>query len=110
MKKCPVCEKGTLKTGMIEEEMFGIQLGKYKGEICDGCGESFLSQEAVAEIEEKTKKLGIWGLATKIKVVKSGNSLSVRIPAKFAQFLGLKEGKELLLYAEGKKKIAFEIT
>jgi hypothetical protein len=73
--KCPVCEKGTLKKGEVEEEMFGI-----------------------------------WGLAEKLKMVKSGNSLVLRIPAKIAKFLDIKAGNEILLYPEGKKKAVFEIT
>ncbi|MBM4249965.1 MAG: AbrB/MazE/SpoVT family DNA-binding domain-containing protein [Euryarchaeota archaeon] len=45
-----------------------------------------------------------------MKVVKSGNSLCIRIPAKLARFLGLKEGREILVYPEGAKKAAFEVT
>ena len=110
MTKCPICEKGTLKKGQIEEEMFGIPLGKFAAEICDKCGESFLGLDEMDKIEEKAKEKGLWGLAKNIKVVKTGNSLSVRIPAKIAQFLDLKEGEDVLLYPEGKKKIVVEVT
>lgn len=110
MKKCPVCEEGVLRTGTIDEEMFGVPLGRYDAEICDKCSESFLSQDAMILIEEKAKKLGIWGLAKKVKVSKSGNSIIVRIPAEFARFFGLKEGNEMLLYPQGKKKMTFEIA
>ena len=110
MVKCPICEKGTLKKGKIEEEMFGISLGKYDGEICDKCGESFLDESAVKKIEAKAKDVGIWGLAKNIKVIKSGNSLSVRIPAKIARFLNIKEGEDVILYPEGKNKIVVEVT
>jgi len=109
MTKCPMCDKGILKKGKVEEEMFGISLGKYDAEICDECGESFLSQDAVQKMEAKAKELGIWGLAKNMKVVKSGNSLSVRIPAKIAHFLNLKEGENVLLYPEGEKKIVVEV-
>ncbi|MDO9536926.1 MAG: AbrB/MazE/SpoVT family DNA-binding domain-containing protein [Thermoplasmata archaeon] len=110
MTKCPLCEKGALKKGKIEEEMFGVNLGKYDGEICDKCGESFLDQDAMLKIEAKAKELGVWGLAKNMKVVKSGNSLSVRIPAKIAHFLDIEEGENVLLYPEGKKKIVVEVT
>jgi len=110
MKRCPVCGKGSLRPSMVEEQMFGFTLGKFKGERCDKCQESFLSQDSMAEIEKKAKELGIWGLAEKIKVVRSGNSLCIRIPAKLARYLGLKEGRELLLYPESKKKVTFEVT
>ena len=110
MTKCPICENGTLRKGKVEEEMFGVALGRYDAEICDKCGESFLDQDAMHEIEAKAKELGLWGLAKNMKVIKSGNSLSVRIPAKIANFLNLEEGENVLLYPEGKKKIVVEVT
>jgi YgiT-type zinc finger domain-containing protein len=110
MTKCPMCDKGTLKRGKVEEEMFGISLGKYDAEVCNKCGESFFSQEAMQKMETKAKELRIWGLAKNMKVVKSGNSLSVRIPAKIAHFLNLKEGENVILYPEGKTKIVVEVT
>lgn len=108
--KCPICEKGSLRNGEVEEEMFGVALGKFPAEICDKCSESFLDEEAMKKIEHRAKELGIWGLAEKLKVVKSGNSLVVRIPAKLARFLDLHADDEILFYPEGKKKAVFEIT
>lgn len=108
--KCPICEKGELKKRLIDEKMFGILLGRFPADVCDSCGESFVSEETMEKIEAKAKELGIWGLAEKLKVSKSGNSLVVRIPAKLAKFLELNSGKEILLYPEGKKKLVFEIT
>ncbi len=110
MKKCPICEKGNLKEGFIEEEMFGISLGKYKAEICDKCNESFIDGNAMKQIEKKAKELGIWGLAEKIKVVRTGNSLAIRIPAKLAHFFKLTEGSEVVVYPEGKGKMVFEFA
>jgi YgiT-type zinc finger domain-containing protein len=110
MKKCPICEKGKLHEGQIEEEMFGLFLGKFKAEICDQCNESFITEDAMKQIERKAKQMGIWGLAEKLKVVKSGNSLSIRIPAKIAHFLKLNEGKEVVVYPDGKKKMVFELA
>lgn len=110
MAKCPMCNNGTLKKGKFEEEMFGISLGKYDAEICDKCGEAFFSTEAMEQMEAKAKELGIWGLAKNLKIVKSGNSLSVRIPAKVAKFLNIQEGEKVVLYPEGKKKFVVEIT
>ena len=110
MTKCPMCEKGVLKKKKIEEKMFGMSLGKFTAEVCDKCGESFLDEEAMKKIELKAKELGIWGMAKNIKIVKTGNSLSLRIPAKIARFLNLNEGENVLLYPEGKKKIVVEVT
>lgn len=110
VKKCPMCEKGTLKKGKVEEEMFGISLGRFEAEVCDKCGESFMDEITMQKIEAKAKVLGVWGLSKKIKVVKSGNSLSVRIPAKIAEYLDLAEGKNVFLYPDGKNRIVVEVA
>lgn len=105
MKKCPICGLGKLRNGKITEEMFGIRLGRFKAELCDKCGESFVNADTMREIEKKAKERGVWGLAKKVKVVKSGNSLAIRIPAKITKFLTLREGLELLIYPEKRKLI-----
>ena len=110
MKKCPICEKGTLKKAKVEENMFGVSLGRYDAEVCDGCGESFLDESAMEKMEAKAKELGVWGLGKRIKVVKSGNSLSVRIPAKIAEYLDLAEGENVFLYPDGKNRIVVEVA
>ena len=110
MKKCPICDKGNLKKAKVEEEMFGVSLGKYDAEVCDSCGESFLDEAAMEKMEAKAKVLGVWGLGKRIKVVKSGNSLSVRIPAQIAEYLDLEEGKSVFLYPDGKNKIVVEVA
>jgi predicted nucleic-acid-binding Zn-ribbon protein len=109
MKKCPVCGKGSLKEGKVEEKIFGVSLGRFKAEICDGCGESFVGELVMKEIEKRAKKMGLWGLAKKIKVVRSGNSLAIRIPAEIAKFLKLEEGAEILIHPEGKDKLIAEV-
>ncbi|MFH0816623.1 MAG: AbrB/MazE/SpoVT family DNA-binding domain-containing protein [Methanobacteriota archaeon] len=110
MSKCPVCGKGSLKKAQVEESMFGVPLGRYQGEVCDCCGESFLDETAMRKIEARAKELGIWGLSKNLKLIKTGNSLSVRIPAKIARFLELSEGKDVVLYPDGKKRIVVEVT
>lgn len=110
LKKCPVCDKGNLREDKIDEVMFGVPLGRFKAEVCDKCNESFVDESTMKKIEAKAKEEGIWGLAEKIKIVKSGNSLAVRIPAKIAHFLKLKEGEEIVLHPEGSSKIVLELT
>ncbi len=92
-EKCPVCGKGHLRPGRIREEMFGVDLGTYDGEICDRCGESFLGASAMRQVEERAKEVGICGLASKVKIARSGNSLVVRIPSPLARRLKLKNGQ-----------------
>ncbi len=109
-KTCPVCGKGRLVRREIEEEMFGISLGTYRAEVCDACGESFVDGEVMDAIEAKAKELGLWGLAKKVTVRKSGNSLVVSIPAELVRFLGLKEGEDALLRPETRRKLVLELT
>lgn len=108
MTKCPACGKGLLKRGAVDEEMFGVKLGRYGAEICNKCGESFMDEKAMKKLEAKAKELGVWGLAKKTKVIMSGNSLAVRIPSEIAKFTHLTKGIELVLHPEGKKKIVLE--
>lgn len=105
--KCPICEKGNLKKAKIKEYMFGVYLGEYRAEVCTFCKESFTDRATTKNIEEKAKKLGIFGLAKKTKITRTGNSLAIRIPKDIINFLKLKEGKETYIYPE-KNKIIIE--
>lgn len=109
MTSCPVCGKGKLRPGKIREQMFGVDLGEYPAEICDSCGESFVDQKAMRKMEARAKELGLWGLAKKVSIAKSGNSLVVRIPAGLARFLQLKGGEDALVRPEGREKIVVEL-
>ena len=109
MTQCPVCGKGKLRRGKVREQMFGVDLGEYPAEICGSCEESFVDQEAMRKIETRAKELGLWGLAKKVSIAKSGNSLVVRIPADLARFLKLKGGEDALVRPEGREKIVVEL-
>ena len=109
MVECPVCGKGKLRQRKVREEMFGIDLGEYPADICDSCGESFVDQDAMKKIEARAKEMGLWGLAKKVSIAKSGNSLVVRIPAELARFLRLKGGEDALVRPEGREKIVVEL-
>ena len=91
-QKCPICEKGYLKSGKIKETMFGIYLGEFPAEICSNCNESFTDEKTTRAIEESAKKKCVWGLGKKTKITKTGNSLAVRIPKEIVNFLELKKG------------------
>src|SRR2546428_13816715 len=94
MATCPTCGKGRLHRGKVREQMFGVDLGEYPAEICDLCGEAFVDSEAMKKIEARAKAIGLWGLAKKGSIAKSGNSFAVRIPADLARCFRLKaEGK-----------------
>ncbi|MBW2969061.1 AbrB/MazE/SpoVT family DNA-binding domain-containing protein [Candidatus Woesearchaeota archaeon] len=103
--KCPLCEKGELKKGKIQEKMFGVDLGKFPAQICTKCKESFTDEKTTKAIEKKAKEKGIWELGKKTKITKSGNSLAVRIPKKIADFLHLKEGREAFVHPQNNKLV-----
>jgi len=108
MLTCPVCDS-KLKKGKVREEYLGHELGEFEGFICTKCGETLLTEKSVIEAQKKAKELGIFGLAEKTTIAKSGNSLMVRIKKKVADYLGLFEGEEVIVYPEGKKKLVVAV-
>jgi hypothetical protein len=97
VEHCPTCGKGELRRKRVHREMFGVDLGTYRGEICDTCGETFLSFASLDLVEARGKALGVWGVASKVKVVRPGRSLLVRIPARLARSLNIKGGEQVLV-------------
>jgi antitoxin component of MazEF toxin-antitoxin module len=59
-------------------------------------------------MEERAKKLGIWGLEHRTKVAVAGNSLMVRIPKSIAKFIGLKKGETVSMHPLGRDKLLIE--
>jgi YgiT-type zinc finger domain-containing protein len=109
-ERCPVCGKGNLHVGRVKEEMFGIELGSFDAEVCDSCGESFLSSKSMDALEARAKELGLWGLASKVKVARSGNSLVVRIPSPLARYLKMKSGQEVLVAPDKGSRLVLELA
>ena len=107
---CPNCGKPRLRKGVVHEEMFGVDLGSFDGEICGACGETFLSESSMRKVEERAKELGLWGLASKVRVVRSGNSLVVRIPAPLARHLKLRVGQELMISPDHADRLVLEFA
>jgi len=105
MVKCPICEKGILKKTKERKIFYGVDLGEYPVEKCTKCGETFTDAEVMRKIEKIAKKKGIWGLAKKTKITRTGNSLAVRIPKNIVNFLKLKEGEEAYIHPEDHKLI-----
>ncbi|HLC64785.1 MAG TPA: YgiT-type zinc finger protein [Candidatus Nanoarchaeia archaeon] len=105
-KKCDECGARTVRK-LVDFSMYGIHLGKFPAEVCTKCGEEVFDEKTSEEIDSVAKKKGLWGLARKVKVVKIGNSLAVRIPKAISDFAGLREGKEALMKPE-KNRIVIE--
>jgi len=108
--KCPICNKGNLKKGKSKYLEFGIDFGEYPAEICSHCGEIYFDSATVSKIQEKSKKLGLFGLAKRTLVGVSGNSLAIRIPKEVAKFVNLRKGEAVLVKPSSKGKIEIEIT
>ena len=105
-KKCEECG-GKIVKKEIEFSMYGVNLGKFLAEVCEKCGEEVFDEETSEKIDKIAKEKGLWGLARKVKVVKIGNSLAIRIPKVISEFIGLKEGNEAIIHPE-KNKIIIE--
>ncbi len=101
-QKCEEC-LGKIVKKNIEFSMHGVKLGKFPAEVCTKCGEEVFDEKVSQEIDKIAKQKGLWGLSKKVKVVKIGNSLAVRIPKAISDFVGLKEGKEAIIKPEGNK-------
>lgn len=104
--KCEECS-GKIVRKQVEFSMYGVSLGKFPADVCTKCGEEVFNEKTSEEIDKIAKQKGLWGLARKVKIVKIGNSLAVRIPKPISGFLGLKEGNEALIKPE-KNKIVIE--
>ena len=84
-------------------------MGKFDFRVCEECGESFFTNESWKLVEEKAKKIGIWGLEKRSKVSYSGNSMIIRIPKTVSNFMSLSKGDEILIRPASKRKIIVEV-
>jgi YgiT-type zinc finger domain-containing protein len=109
-EKCPLCSVGKLQPKRAREQMFGVDLGAYAAEVCDNCGEVFFTADSVDEIEARARELGLWGLASKVKVARSGNSIVVRIPSPLARYLKLKTGQEVMVAPDQKHRLVLDLA
>ncbi len=110
MTRCPVCGKAALRKEARRSELYGFDLGEYSAEVCPSCGEIFWLETDVKKMEQKAKKLGIWGLEHTTRVGVAGNSLIVRVPKSIAQFVGLKKGGAVSIHPVGRDKLMIEET
>lgn len=106
--KCVICRGQTAKKRVGYKE-FGVLLGNFKAEVCNKCGEIFFDEKTAGEIQQKSKQMGLFGLAKKAKVAEVGNSIAIRIPKEIAKFLNLKKGNEVTIFPEGKHELHINI-
>jgi YgiT-type zinc finger domain-containing protein len=107
-EKCVLCN-GKLIGKSVDYKVYGKSIGKFPALICDSCGEQWFDEETSKKIQEKEKKLKLFGLSRETKVSYSGNSLIVRIPKELAEFMNLKKETRVIIYPEDKNKMTISI-
>ena len=105
MKKCYLCEMGSLKEDKVDFRLYGKTIGKFNAEKCDKCGEVFFDEKESDKIDQAAKEKGLWGLEAETTVTQAGNSLAIRIPKKIADFMHLKKGTSTVIHPEADKLI-----
>ena len=106
--KCVICNGKTAKQA-VEHKEFGVLVGKFPAEVCEKCNETYYSEETAAEIQKKSKDLGLFGLARKVKIAELGNSIAIRIPKEIGEFLHLRKGNEVLLVPASKHDLHIQV-
>jgi len=108
INKCILCD-GKLNEKMVDYKIYGKSIGKFPALVCNSCGEQWFNEETSKKIQEKEKKLKLFGLSRETKISYSGNSLIIRIPRELAKFMNLKKETEVIIYPEDKNKISISI-
>lgn len=106
--KCVICNGKTIQK-KVEHKEFGVSLGTFSAEVCGKCGEVFFNEKTAEIIQKKSKELGLFGLAKRVKVAEIGNSIAIRIPKEIGEFLDLKKGTEVTVYPETRRDLRIHI-
>lgn len=106
--KCVICNGQTTKKN-VEYKESGISLGSFSADVCQKCGETYFDEKTAEKIQQKSKEMGLFGLAKKAKVAEIGNSIAIRIPKEIAEFLDLKKGKEVTIFPESKNDLHINV-
>lgn len=107
-EKCWECN-GTYKHRMVDFSVYGVSLGKFKAKVCNKCGDTVFSEEISDQIDKIAKQKGLWGLESKTKIGKVGNSLDIKISSNLSKFCDLKKGIDVSIHPESKKRLIVDI-
>ncbi len=105
MKKCPICEKGTLEsTENIAFEIEGYII-ILKGERCSDCNEEFPYEHEAQKAIDIARKAGVWPEPLKLHrhLSKSGGGLILRIPSDIEKQFNLNENVPITISKVGNK-------
>lgn len=106
--KCILCLGKTVKR-QVEHKEFGVSLGNFPAETCEKCGETYYDEDTAGKIQQKSKELGLFGLARKVKVAEIGNSIAIRIPKEIASFMSLEKGMEVTIMPKNRHDLHIEV-
>lgn len=106
--KCVICNGETVKKN-VEHTESGVSVGNFNAHVCQKCGETYFDEKTAEKIQNKSKQMGLFGLAKKAKVAEIGNSIAIRIPKEIAEFLKLKKGKEVIIFPESKNDLHINV-
>ena len=107
MRKCRICEQGSLvKVDDIILEIEGYVF-VVKGERCSSCNEEILNEDETQRTISIARKLGVWPEPMKLyrHLSKSGGGLVLRIPSDLEKQLKLNENVEIAITKLGNKII-----
>lgn len=107
-ERCWECD-GKLVIKKIPYDFLGERIGTFPAKVCNTCKEEIFSEETSRKIDKIIKDKGLWGLESRTRIGKSGDSLNVIINKKLAKFMKLKKGEEVLVYPENKKKLIISL-
>ena len=108
ISKCDECNGKVVKKE-VDFKLYGDVLVKFPAFVCNKCGEEIFDEETSDKIDEAAKKKGLWGLGANGKVIRVGSSIALVINKKIAQFLNLKEGREVYIHPENKNRIIIDV-
>ena len=57
--KCPICNIGTMDKKEVTFSLYGENLGRFRADVCNKCGEEFFDEDASDRIDEAAKKKGL---------------------------------------------------
>src|SRR3989344_1592862 len=108
--KCPICNIGTMDKKEVTFSLYGENLGRFRADVCNKCGEEFFDEDASDRIDEAAKKKGLYGLEAETKISELGTNVAVRLNKKLTEFFHTKKGDEIRLYPENKKRLIVDFV
>ena len=107
-EKCDECG-GQLIKKRVDFKMYGEVVGRFPAEVCKKCGEVCFDEAISDKIDAVVKAKGLWGLETKTRIGKVGDSLDVRIHKRLAEFLRLSKGKDAIIIPQDRHTLIVKV-